>query len=120
MIIRGWSQVFLSESTPLCAFVESEVVGEIRRSTSRGIISNPLGRRKSKTRWRYQRPIYDVTHLVCRSARDTPAAGGGSCSPVKAQKAGFPGATGGAMLPVEDCTKQDYAMLIEIGVGAED
>lgn len=52
---------------------------------SRGGISNPLGRRTTKTHWRYERPTYDMTHLACRSARNPPAAGGGSCSPVKSQ-----------------------------------
>ena len=64
--------------------------------------------------------LYDVTHLACRSARYTPAAVGGSCSPANAQKTAFPVAPGGAMPPVEGCTKQDYAVLIVIGVGVED
>ena len=62
----------------------------------------------------------DVTHLACRSARYTPAAVGGSCSPANAQKTAFPVAPGGAMPPVEGCTKQDYAVLIVIGVGVKD
>ncbi|GKS57638.1 hypothetical protein YTPLAS18_11650 [Nitrospira sp.] len=64
--------------------------------------------------------LYDVTHLACRSARYTPAEGGGSCSPANAQKTAFPVAPGGAMPPVEGCRKQDYAVLIVIGVGVED
>jgi len=64
--------------------------------------------------------LYDVTHLACRSARYTPAAVGGSCSPANAQKTAFPVAPGGAMPPVEGCKKQDYAVLIVIGVGVED
>ncbi len=64
--------------------------------------------------------LYDVTHLACRSARYTPAAVGGSCSPANAQKTAFPVAPGGAMPPVAGCTKQDYAVLIVIGVGVED
>jgi len=64
--------------------------------------------------------LYDVTHLACRSARYTPAAVGGWCSPANAQKAAFPVSPGGTMPPVEGCKKQDYAVLIVIGVGVED
>jgi hypothetical protein len=64
--------------------------------------------------------LYDVTHLACRSARYTPVDVGGSCSPENAQKTAFPVAPGGAMPPVKGCTKQDYAVLIVIGVGVED
>ena len=63
--------------------------------------------------------LYDVTHLACRSARYTPATVGGSCSPANAKKTAFPVAPGGTMPPVEGCTKQDYAVLIVIGVGVE-
>ena len=63
--------------------------------------------------------IHDVTHLGCRSARYTPAAGAGSCSPAKAPRTAFPVAAGGPMPPVEGCRKQDYAVLIVIGVGVE-
>ena len=64
--------------------------------------------------------LYDVTHLACRSARYIPAAVGGSCSPANAKQAAFPVAPGGAMPPVEGCTKQDYAVFIVIGMGVED
>jgi hypothetical protein len=64
--------------------------------------------------------IFDVTHLACRSARYTPATVGGSCSPANAKQSAFPVAPGGAMPPVDGCTKQDYAVLIVIGVGVED
>ncbi len=64
--------------------------------------------------------LYDVTHLACRSARYTPAAGGGSCSPEHVPKKAFPVAPGGTMPPVEGCTKQDYAVLIVIGVGVDE
>jgi len=63
--------------------------------------------------------IYDVTHLRCRSARYTPATSGDSCSPAKAQMSAFPVAPGGVMPPVEGCNKQDYAVLIVIGVAVE-
>ena len=63
--------------------------------------------------------LYDVTHLRCRSARYTPATGANSCSPAKAQMNAFPVAPGGPMPPVEGCNKQDYEVLIVIGM-AED
>jgi hypothetical protein len=64
--------------------------------------------------------LYDVTHLACRSARYTPATVGGSCSPANAKQSAFPVAPGGTMPPVEGCTKQDYAVLIVIGMGVGD
>ncbi|MDF0673283.1 MAG: hypothetical protein P0120_02915 [Nitrospira sp.] len=64
--------------------------------------------------------LYDVTHLACHSARYTPATGGNSCSPANAKQTAFPVAPGGTMPPVKGCTKQDYAVLIVIGVGVED
>ncbi|HWG95508.1 MAG TPA: hypothetical protein VN647_00385 [Nitrospira sp.] len=74
------------------------------------------------TRWELDQgaTLYDVTHLACRSARYTPATVGGSCSPANAKQTAFPVAPGGAMPPVEGCTKQDYAVLIVIGMGVED
>jgi hypothetical protein len=64
--------------------------------------------------------LYDVTHLACRSARYTPATVGGSCSPANAKQTAFPVAPGGTMPPVEGCIKQDYAVLVVIGVSVED
>ena len=64
--------------------------------------------------------LYDVTHLACRSARYTPATMGGSCSPANAKQSAFPVTPGGAMPPVDGCMKQDYAVLIVIGIGVED
>lgn len=63
--------------------------------------------------------LYDVTHLRCRSARYTPAAGDGSCSPAKAQMSAFPVVPGGAMPPVAGCNKQDYEVLIVIGMAID-
>ena len=59
--------------------------------------------------------VYDVTHLRCRSALYTPATSG-SCSPAKAQMAAFPVRPGAPMPPVDGCHKQDYAVLIVIGI----
>ncbi len=63
--------------------------------------------------------IFDVTHLGCRSARYTPATSANSCSPSKAQRTGFPVTPGAAMPSVEGCNKQDYAVLIVVGVAIE-
>ena len=62
--------------------------------------------------------LYDVTHLRCRSARYTPASDK-SCSPAKAQMTAFPVAPGGSMPPVEGCNKQDYQVLIVIGLAVD-
>jgi len=63
--------------------------------------------------------LHDVTHLGCRSARYTPAAGANSCSPARASRAAFPVAEGGAMPAVDGCRKQDYSVLIVVGVAEE-
>jgi hypothetical protein len=60
--------------------------------------------------------LYDVTHLRCRSALYTPAKVGGSCSPTAAREDDFPVSPGAPMPPVAECAKQDYQVLIVIGV----
>ena len=60
--------------------------------------------------------LYDVTHLACRSARYTPEKGADSCTPANARAAAFPVTPGAAMPPVAGCHKQDYAVLIVIGM----
>jgi hypothetical protein len=60
--------------------------------------------------------VYDVTHLACRSARYIPATSKNSCSPENARTAAFPVPPGASMPSVEGCHKQDYAVLIVIGV----
>jgi hypothetical protein len=60
--------------------------------------------------------LHDVTHLRCRSALYTPATAGGACSPTAARESDFPVAPGAAMPPVAGCAKQDYQVLIVIGV----
>ena len=62
--------------------------------------------------------IYDVTHLGCRSARYTPVASHDSCSPDNARKTGYPVVPGVAMPDVKGCHKQDYAVLIVVGLPA--
>lgn len=70
------------------------------------------------TRWDLDKgaTLYDVTHLGCRAARYTPAAGANSCSPERASQAAFPVTPGAAMPAVESCKKQDYEVLIVIGM----
>ncbi len=63
--------------------------------------------------------LYDVTHLRCRSARYTPAAGDDACSPAKAPMNAFPVEPGAAMPPVAGCRKQDYDVLIVIGMAVD-
>ena len=64
--------------------------------------------------------LYDVTHLACRSARYTPTTTSpNSCSPEKAPRSAFRVAPGKAMPPVDGCNKQDYAVLIVIGIAPE-
>jgi hypothetical protein len=63
--------------------------------------------------------LYDVTHLHCRSARYTPSSSHGSCSPASARRTEFPVAAGAAMPSVDGCAKQDYAVLIVIGVAQQ-
>lgn len=60
--------------------------------------------------------IYDVTHLRCRSAVYTPGREAGTCTPAAARQSDFPVAPGAEMPPVAGCSKQDYAVLIVIGV----
>jgi len=73
------------------------------------------------TRWELAdgATLYDVTHLACRSARYQQATGDRACTPANAQESAFPVSPGGAMPPVQGCKKQDYAVLIVIGVAAE-
>ena len=59
--------------------------------------------------------LYDVTHLGCRSARYTPKATT-ACSPANAPTRGFPVNPGAAMPAVKGCHKQDYTVLIVVGL----
>ena len=91
------------------------VTGEREVTTS--LIIDPADKNGDR-RWELgdQATLYDVTHLACRSARYTPAASDGSCSPANAPRTAFPVAPGGTMPPVASCKKQDYAVLIVVGV----
>ncbi|MCU1327369.1 MAG: uncharacterized protein JWN34_2739, partial [Bryobacterales bacterium] len=62
--------------------------------------------------------LYDVTHLGCRSARYTPATANNSCSPSNVRTTGFPVTPEAAMPVVNGCRKQDYTVLIVVGLPA--
>ena len=60
--------------------------------------------------------LYDVTHLGCRSARYTPATANNLCSPANVRTTGFPVNPGAAMPVVNGCRKQDYTVIIVVGL----
>ncbi|MEQ1787313.1 MAG: hypothetical protein ABL966_09690, partial [Acidimicrobiales bacterium] len=60
--------------------------------------------------------LHDVTHLACRSARYTPATGNDACSPENVRTRNFPVTPDAAMPTVNGCRKQDYAVLIVVGL----
>lgn len=80
-----------------------------------------------KQRWELANgaTLHDVTHLGCRAGRYTPptaskASNGkatvDACSPENAPAKSFPVAAGGAMPAVKGCNKQDYTVLIVVGL----
>lgn len=60
--------------------------------------------------------VHDVTHLGCRSAVYTPSSTEEMCTPENAPRDAFRVAAGEPMPPVAGCHKQDYAVLIVIGL----
>src|SRR5277367_4430402 len=62
--------------------------------------------------------LYDVTHLVCRPALYTTTTANNSCSPANVRTTGFPVNPGAAMPVVNGCRKQDYEVLIVVGLPA--
>jgi hypothetical protein len=87
------------------------------RETTSVLTVHPKGA-DGKQRWELAdgATLYDVTHLRCRSAVYTPAQAGGACTPTQARQSDFPVEPGAAMPPVTGCAKQDYQVLIVIGV----
>lgn len=63
--------------------------------------------------------IHDVTHLGCRAALYTPRAAGASCTPDRTPVQVVPMEPGRAMPVVEGCSKQEYHVLIVIGMAVE-
>ena len=66
----------------------------------------------------YGATLYDVTHLGCRAANYTPKTAN-SCSPEHADQENFPVFPGAEMPPVGGCNKQDYQVLIVVGMEVE-
>jgi hypothetical protein len=60
--------------------------------------------------------VHDVTHLGCRSAVYTPSSTEQMCTPENAPRDVFRVAVGELMPEVEGCHKQDYAVLIVVGL----
>ena len=63
--------------------------------------------------------LYDVTHLPCRAARYRPVVNNDACTPGKVQQQDFPVAPGAKMPPIDGCKKQDYAVLLVVGVAVD-
>ena len=57
-----------------------------------------------------------TAEMMTVSRYTPPASGKNSCSPANAPATAFPVSPGAAMPPVDGCSKQDYAVLIVIGV----
>jgi len=60
--------------------------------------------------------VHDVTHLGCRSAIYTPSSTENMCTPENVPRDAFRVAAGEPMPPVAGCHKQDYAVLIVVGL----
>lgn len=60
--------------------------------------------------------IYDVTHLGCRAAFYTPLDGAQTCTPENTPTDVFPMVPGVVMPEVEGCNKQDWQVLIIVGM----
>ena len=60
--------------------------------------------------------LYDVTHLRCRAALYRSNEAGQSCSPDKTPTHVFPMSPGVSMPAIEGCSKQDYQVLIVVGM----
>lgn len=63
--------------------------------------------------------LAEVTHLPCRSARYIPLDSTSACSPTSAPKRAFKVPPGSVMPEVTGCAKQDYRVLIVIGIPVE-
>jgi hypothetical protein len=72
-------------------------------------------------RWEleHKATVHDVTHLGCRSAVYTPMSADTTCSPENAPRDAFRVDAGAPMPAVAGCNKQDYAVLIVIGLPIE-
>lgn len=70
------------------------------------------------SRWELEHgaTVHDVTHLGCRSAVYTPASEDSVCTPENAPRDVFRVTPGEPMPAVAGCDKQDYAVLIVVGL----
>ena len=64
--------------------------------------------------------IYDVTHLGCRAALYSVASSAAPCTPDKTNTSVFPMRPDIQMPDVDGCNKQDYQVLIVVGMMAEE
>ncbi len=64
--------------------------------------------------------LYDVTHLGCRAARYKPEITGAVCTPNYVAPQQFPVIPGAAMPETPHCAKQDYQVLIVVGMAVEE
>ena len=60
--------------------------------------------------------IHDVTHFGCRAARYSKTSTGEACTPDHAPTTAFPMSPVTVMPPVQGCSKQDYQVLIVVGM----
>lgn len=90
-----------------------------RQATAVLTIEKPDATGKQAWRLADAASIYDVTHLGCRAALYTKKETGKACTPDKAPMSVFPMTPGTIMPAVEGCSKQDYQVLIVIGMMVE-
>jgi hypothetical protein len=87
-----------------------------RQVVSALIVHPPNADGNSRWELEHGATLHDVTHLGCRSAVYTPATATDVCSPRNAPRDAFRVAPGAVMPPVDGCAKQDYSVLIVVGV----
>ncbi len=104
---------------PVFPIVPGKYVVTGGRSAQAILTVEPKGT-DGKQRWALNNgaSLYDVTHLGCRAANYTPATAN-SCSPEHADQENFPVFPGAEMPSVGGCNKQDYQVLIVLGMMVE-
>ncbi len=60
--------------------------------------------------------VYDVTHFGCRAARYAQTSTGQACTPDNAPRSAFPMSPSTVMPTLQGCSKQDYQVLIVVGM----
>ncbi len=104
---------------PVFPVVPGKYVVTGGREASAVLTIEPKGS-DGKQRWQLNNgaTLYDVTHLGCRAANYTPTESA-ACTPEQAAQENFPVQPGAAMPPVAGCNKQDYQVLIVVGMVEE-